>query len=74
MLVDWNNACVGNALLDTASWLPSLEAEGGPAPEDILPADTPGLSDDRVAAGRLLLRSRAGLPQIPQAPHAGRSS
>lgn len=43
VLVDWNSACVGNALLDTASWLPSLEAEGGPAPRHIVSDETPGL-------------------------------
>jgi hypothetical protein len=68
-LVDWNNACVGNALLDTASWLPSLEAEGGPAPHDILPDETPGLpAIASLLAG--FFCARAGLPPIPQAPHA----
>jgi phosphotransferase family enzyme len=69
VLVDWNNACVGNALMDTASWLPSLQAEGGPAPEVILPDETPGLR----AIGSLLagyFSARAGLPAISQAPHA----
>jgi hypothetical protein len=68
-LVDWNSACVGNALLDTASWLPSLEAEGGPAPDVILPDATPGLP---AIAARLagFFCARAGLPPIPQAPHA----
>lgn len=37
VLVDWNWACRGNARLDIAAWLPSLHAEGGPAPETILP-------------------------------------
>jgi hypothetical protein len=69
VLVDWNNACVGNALMDTASWLPSLEAEGGPAPEVILPDATPGLQ----AIASLLagyFSARAGLPPISEAPHA----
>jgi hypothetical protein len=37
VLVDWNWACVGNPLFDLAGWLPSLYAEGGPAPERLLP-------------------------------------
>lgn len=69
VLVDWNNACVGNALLDIASWLPSLEAEGGPAPHVILPDETPGLpAIASLLAGYFC--ARAGLPAIPQAPHA----
>ena len=69
VLVDWNNACVGNAVMDTASWLPSLEAEGGPAPDVILPDETPGLSAiASLLAGYFC--ARAGLPPIPQAPHA----
>ena len=69
VLVDWNNACVGNALLDTASWLPSLEAEGGPAPHIILPDETPGLpAVASLLAGYFC--ARAGLTPISQAPHA----
>ncbi len=69
LLVDWNNACVGNALLDIASWLPSLEAEGGPSPHVILPDETPGLpAIASLLAGYFC--ARAGLPAIPQAPHA----
>jgi aminoglycoside phosphotransferase (APT) family kinase protein len=69
VLVDWNNACVGNAMMDTASWLPSLEAEGGPAPQVILPDESPGLpAIASLLAGYFC--ARAGLPPIPQAPHA----
>ncbi len=69
VLVDWNSACVGNPLLDTASWLPSLEAEGGPAPHAVLPDETPGLpAIASLLAGYFC--ARAGLPPIPQAPHA----
>jgi hypothetical protein len=39
VMVDWTWACVGNPILDLAAWLPSLHAEGGPAPEKILPDD-----------------------------------
>jgi hypothetical protein len=71
LLVDWNNACVGNPLLDTASWLPSLLAEGGPPPEDVLAPDTPGLAEiAALLAGYFC--ARAGLPEIPQAPHVRR--
>ena len=43
VLVDWNHACVGNADLDLAAWLPSLRLEGGPEPEEILPG-APGFA------------------------------
>jgi hypothetical protein len=36
LLVDWNWACAGNALLDTVTWAPSLHVEGGPPPEDVV--------------------------------------
>jgi hypothetical protein len=68
LFVDWNHACIGNPLLDTASWLPSLQVEGGPAPEEVLGADTPGLPDiASLLAGYFC--ARAGLPPIRQAPH-----
>jgi len=68
LLVDWNHACFGNPVLDTASWLPSLHVEGGPAPEDVLASDTPGLSEiAALLAGYFC--ARAGLPEIAQAPH-----
>lgn len=37
VLVDWNNACRGQAGLDEACWAPSLALEGGPQPWDLLP-------------------------------------
>ena len=68
LLVDWNHACIGNPLLDTAAWLPSLQAEGGPAPGEILPDDTPGVPEiAALLAGYFC--ARAGLPPIPEAPH-----
>ena len=71
VLVDWNHVCIGNPVLDTAAWLPSLEAEGGPAPEDVLATDTPSLSEiAALLAGYFC--ARAGLPEIPQAPHVRR--
>lgn len=71
LFVDWNHACLGNPVLDTASWLPSLEVEGGPPPEDVLAPDTPGLAEiAALLAGYFC--ARAGLPEIPQAPHVRR--
>jgi len=64
VLVDWNHACVGNADLDVAAWLPSLRLEGGPEPEEVLPG-APGLA--ALLAG--FFGSRAGLPAPPTAPH-----
>jgi aminoglycoside phosphotransferase (APT) family kinase protein len=43
LLVDWNWACVGNAELDLAAWLPSLHLEGGAPPEQML-ADAGGFA------------------------------
>jgi aminoglycoside phosphotransferase (APT) family kinase protein len=37
ILVDWNHACIGNGDFDVAFWLPSLAAEGGPLPDELLP-------------------------------------
>src|SRR5262245_17610703 len=36
ILVDWNWASVGRPLVDAAFWMPSLFAEGGPAPTEAL--------------------------------------
>ncbi len=63
VLVDWNFACVGNGVLDTAAWLPSLHEEGGPSPAEILP-NQPAIA--ALLAG--FFASRAGLPIIPAAP------
>jgi len=68
VFVDWNHACMGDPTVDTASWLPSLHAEGGPPPEEVLPDDTRGLPEiAALLAGYFC--ARAGLPTIPQAPH-----
>ena len=58
VLVDWNWACVGNGLFDLAAWLPSLHAEGGPAPETILPGQP-----EMAAALSGFWAARAGLPR-----------
>jgi hypothetical protein len=63
ILFDWNGASVGNPEVDLAFWLPSLEVEGGPAPEAHLPA-SPELA--ALVAG--YFAARAGLPAIPRAP------
>jgi hypothetical protein len=64
VLVDWNWASRGNPVLDLAAWLPSLHAEGGPAPWTLLRDQGPLAS---LLAGFFLYR--AGMPEIPQAPH-----
>lgn len=63
VIVDWNLICTGNPQVDLGFWLPSLEAEGGPPPEAILPqaGAIAGLVSGFFAA-------RAGLPTIPDAP------
>jgi hypothetical protein len=63
VFVDWNHACLGNGALDTGFWLPSLQAEGGPAPEETLP-DRPDIA--ALVSG--FFACRAGLPAIPDAP------
>lgn len=63
IVIDWNFASVGNAEFDLAFWAPSLAAEGGGVPEDLLP-HAPGLA--ALASG--FFAARAGLPLIPHAP------
>jgi hypothetical protein len=64
VFVDWNWMAVGNPLVAKAAWLPSLHAEGGPAPEEILPQ---GGEYAAVMSGYWALN--AGLPPPPGAPH-----
>jgi hypothetical protein len=64
LLVDWNHACVGNALLDLVAWLPSLHLEGGPTPWELVP-NSRGFA--ALMAG--FFASRAGLPPPPTAPN-----
>ena len=66
-IVDWNLACRGNPKLDLGFWLPSLEHEGGPQPEAILP-NAPEVA--AWVAG--FFAARAGLPEIPDAPFVRR--
>src|SRR6185369_11270682 len=63
IFVDWNNACLSNPKFDLGFWLPSLEYEGGPEPERILP-DAPEVAA-RVSG---FFASKAGLPEISDAP------
>lgn len=63
VLVDWNWTSVGDPAIDAAFWLPSLEAEGGPAPEEVLPRVSPGL----VACWAGFLCSHAARPPISTA-------
>lgn len=65
VLVDWNHTSVGNPVADVACWLPSLQAEGGPPPEEILAEPAPELAS--LIAGYFCLH--AGLPVIPSAPN-----
>ncbi len=65
VLVDWNWACTGNALLDTVAWAPSLQVEGGPPPEDVVDAEgVPELA----AALAGFFAARAGLAPPATAP------
>jgi hypothetical protein len=63
VIVDWNYACRGNGELDLAAWLPSLEREGGPPPEALLP-DSPSWA--ATISG--YFASVAGLPPPDTAP------
>lgn len=64
VLVDWSGACVAHPKTDLAKWLPSLHAEGGPRPDDLLPDPPRGAV--AVLAG--FWASVAGLGDIPDAP------
>ena len=64
VILDWNHAQLANPDLDIAFWLPSLEDEGGPPPEEILPDAAPLAA---WVAG--FFCARAGGPPIPEAPH-----
>jgi hypothetical protein len=63
-LVDWNWAAAGHAQLDLACWLPSLTAEGGPPPEELMPEG--GAEFAAMLSG--VWGAVAGLPPPPTAP------
>jgi hypothetical protein len=67
LLVDWNWIARGNPLFDVAAWLPSLEREGGPAPEDVRPEA--GIFAPALAG---YFCANAGRDTIPDAPHVRR--
>jgi hypothetical protein len=63
VLVDWNGARRGNSAFDLAALAPSLRLEGGPLPDELVPAEG--------ALGTLVcgyFATNAGLPPIPDAP------
>jgi hypothetical protein len=62
VLVDWNFGCLGNPDVDVAAWVPSLRAEGGPEPWELLSGE-PGLAS--WVAG--FFAARAALPPPPTA-------
>ena len=63
VFVDWNWTTVGNPDLDLLSWLPSLHAEGGPAPDDLVAGH-----GSIAAALAGFFCSHAGRAPIPTAP------
>lgn len=63
VIIDWNWACFGNAQFDIGAWLPSLEIEGGPPPEQILPD-----AGEIAAIISGYFAANAGLPAVPDAP------
>ncbi|MEO8475728.1 MAG: phosphotransferase [Actinomycetota bacterium] len=65
--VDWNFARRGNPRFDIASWLPSLEAEGGPPPEKVVTPAPDMAAFSATLAG--YFGSHAARPPIPEAPH-----
>lgn len=64
VLVDWNWALRASPLVDTVGWLPSLAAEGGPMPWELLPGENLGI----VALLAGVWASVAGLPPPATAP------
>lgn len=60
ILVDWNWTCVGNAKFDVGFWAPSLHAEGGPPPEDVV-----GREPEVAAFVAGYFAANAGIPANP---------
>ncbi|MCI0437716.1 MAG: aminoglycoside phosphotransferase family protein [Chloroflexi bacterium] len=76
VLVDWPHVRRGTGVMDAATFLITVEAEGGPPPEKSLPwyeeaLDSPVATDDLVSAVAFwagFFASYAGLPDIPGLP------
>jgi len=64
LLVDWNWASSGNALMDAVAWAPSLCRETGMRPEDVVDADGAGELAALVAG---VWAQTAGSPPPPTA-------
>jgi thiamine kinase-like enzyme len=67
VFIDWAEACLSNPEVDLGFWLPSLAYEGGPRPDEILPA-----APQVAALVSGFFAARAGLPDIPDAPFVRR--
>jgi hypothetical protein len=65
VLVDWNQASIGNPLVDAVLFAPSLADEGGPQPHELVP---PGTAPELVALAAGFWAARAGLPAPPWGP------
>jgi hypothetical protein len=62
-LIDWPASCLSNPKLDLGFWLPSLNSEGGPLPEAMLP------QEPQIAAWISgFFAARAGQAEIADAP------
>ncbi len=54
VFVDWPHACVGAPVFDLVAWAPSVELEGGPAPEELLALSASGSAIDRDVVAPLV--------------------
>jgi hypothetical protein len=54
VFVDWPHACVGAPVFDLVAWAPSVQLEGGPAPEELLALSATGSAVDREAVAPLV--------------------
>ena len=80
VFVDWPHACVGAPVFDLVAWAPSVELEGGPAPEELLALSVAGSAVDHdvvaplvAAFGGFLVRHSLqppppGLPTLRRVP------
>ena len=54
IFVDWPHACVGARAFDLVAWAPSVQLEGGPAPEELLALSVTGSAIDRDVVAPLV--------------------